>query len=412
VKGWTTGNELALLENGEDFFPRVFEAIREAREEVVLETFIWSEDEVGRELLDVLTEAAARGVQIRATVDGYGSPGFSSDFMERCAGAGIRLDSFDPRPTLLRIRTNVLCRLHRKIVIVDRRRAFVGGINFGDVHLRRFGSESKQDYAVEVAGPIVDQIHDFCSYGREVPGWRRWRYWLRRFPREMKHPAENAQVLFAIRDNDDHPTDIETMYRLGIRNAKRRIVLANAYFFPGYRFIRDLARAAERGVDVCLIMQGSPDRPVLVGAASIVFEDLLAAGVKIFLYTERPLHAKVAVIDDHWATVGSSNLDPVSLGLNLEANLFILDTDFNAALGGSLERLIDRRCERLAVNGKPRRSVWRRVLLTIAYHLTRRMASWGRRVRFRAQHLRPMPSNLETAPQGAREPLKTVETDR
>jgi cardiolipin synthase len=186
------------------------------------------------------------------------------------------------------------------------------------------------------------------------------------------------------------------MYRIGIRNAKRRIILANAFFFPGYRFIRELVRAAKRGVDVRLIMQGSPDRPVILGAASIVYDDLLAAGVKVFLYTERPLHAKVAIIDEHWATVGSSNLDPISLGLNLEANLFILDTAFNAALAGSLERLIERQCERLAVSSEPSRSAWRRVLLTIAYHLTRRMASWGRRVRFRTQHLRPLSGAYDT----------------
>lgn len=388
---WTKDNTLTLLENGEAFFPRVFDAIRGARDEVVLETFIWAEDDVGRELLEALAAAARRGVSVRITVDGYGSPGFSAEFLERCAENGIRIDSFDPRPTLFRIRTNVLCRLHRKIVIVDRGVAFVGGINFSDEHLRSFGAESKQDYAVEAEGPIVEHIHAYCSRGRDVPGQLRWRYWLRRFPREMMHPAEDAQALFSIRDNDSHPTDIETLYRVGIRNARQRIVLANAYFFPGYRFIRDLANAAERGVDVRLVMQGSPDRPVAVGAAAIVYEDLLAAGVRIFRYTERPLHAKVAVIDDHWATVGSSNLDPISLGFNLEANLFALDAALNAALSDSLERLIETSCQEVRADRALRRSFWRRLTLAAVYHLTRRMASWGRRVRFREQHVRRLP---------------------
>jgi cardiolipin synthase len=390
MRGWTTSNELELLENGEEFFPRAFEAIRMAREEVLVETFIWSEDGVGHELMQALVAAAARGVRVRATVDGYGCPGFSSEFLTRLTAAGVQIYAFDPGPTMFHIRTNLLCRLHRKIVIVDGRLAFVGGINFSDVHLRSFGRESTQDYAVEVRGPIVEQIRDYCSSGADVPGVprQRWRYWLRRLPREMRRPSGDGQVLFVIRDNDGHPTDIETMYRLGIRSAKRRIILANAYFFPGYWFIRELSRAGRRGVDVQLIMQGKPDRPVPVAVGSIVYEHLVAAGVKIFQYTERPLHAKVAIIDDHWATVGSSNLDPVSLGLNLEANLFILDGRFNAALRQSLERLIENSCQQLTLDDPSRMSMWRRLLVTIAYHLTRRMTSWGRRMR--TQRLRLM----------------------
>jgi cardiolipin synthase len=342
MQGWTSGNRLRLLENGEEFFPRVLRAIGEAEQEILLETFIWSEDGIGRELLQALVDAAARGVRVRATVDGYGSPGFSEEFL---------------------------------------------------VHLRSFGEQSKQDYAVEAEGPVVRQVYDCCRFTPDAPARikrRRWRYWLRRFPREMSHPTENAQAIFAVRDNDGHPTDIETMYRIGIRHAKRRIILASAYFFPGYRFIRELRRAARRGAEVCLIMQGKPDRPVAVTAGSIVYEDLMAAGVKIYLYMERPLHAKVAVIDDQWATVGSSNLDPISLGLNLEGNLFILDRDLNESLRNSLERLIEHSCEQLSSGGAQTRVWWRRLILTAAYHFTRRMSSWGRKVRYSQQAVRPM----------------------
>lgn len=388
---WTSGNRLRLLENGEEFFPRVLEVIEEAREEILLETFIWSEDETGHALLEALIAAAERGVKIQATVDGYGCPGFSKEFLGRFEDAGIVIRSFDPKPTLFRIRMNVLCRLHRKIVVVDRRIAFVGGINFGDVHLRSFGEESKQDYAVEVEGPAVETIHRYCRLWSADRAGRhgRWRYWLRRMPPRMLKPSPDAQVLFAIRDNDGHPTDIETLYRVAIRHAQRRIVIANAYFFPGYRFIRELGRAASRGVDVQLIMQGNPDRPLTVGAASIVYEDLLAAGVKIYRFTERPLHAKVAVFDDEWATVGSSNLDPISLGLNLEANLFIRDEPFTRALSASLDRLVAQSCEIVEPDDMPVKSAWRRLLLTLAYHLTRRMSSWGRRMNY-AQRLEPM----------------------
>jgi cardiolipin synthase len=396
MSGWTSGNRLRLLENGEEFFPRVFEAIWSARTEVVLETFLWFEDGVGRQLHEVLVEAAARGVRVRVTVDGYGSPRFSPGFLEQLTDAGVRIHSFDPRPTFFRIRTNILCRLHRKIIVIDRELAFVGGINFSEDHLRSFGARSKQDYAVEVAGPVVRDIHAFCAFGKDVHAgsWRRrWRYWLRRFPPEMKNPDEGAQVLFAIRDNDEHPTDIETMYRVGIRNAKKSIVIVNAYFFPGWRFIRDLRSAAERGVDVLLVMQGKPDRPLSVGAASILYNDLLSMGIRIVRYTERPLHGKVAVIDQRWSTVGSSNLDPLSLGLNLEANLFILDREFNAALRKSIDSLVNRSCEEVSADGIPRKSLARRLLLTFGYHVTRRMPTWWQHFPRHEQRVLPMQSS-------------------
>jgi cardiolipin synthase len=396
MSGWTRGNRLRLLENGEEFFPRVFEAIRSARTEVVLETFLWFEDDVGRQLQQALVEVAARGVKVRVTVDGYGSPGFSPGFLKQLTDAGVRIHSFDPRPTFFRIRINILRRLHRKIVVIDRELAFVGGINFSEDHLRSFGARSKQDYAVEVAGPVVRDIHAFCAFGNDVHAgsWRRrWRYWLRRFPPEMKNPDEGAQVLFAIRDNDEHPTDIETMYRVGIRNARQSIVIVNAYFFPGRRFVRDLRSAAERGVDVLLVMQGKPDRPLSVGAASILYNDLLSMGIRIVRYTERPLHGKVAVIDRRWSTVGSSNLDPLSLGLNLEANLFILDREFNAALRTSIDSLVSRSCEEVSAAGMPRKSLARRLLLTFGYHVTRRMPTWRRHFPRHEQRVLPMQSS-------------------
>jgi cardiolipin synthase len=393
MSGWTKGNGLRLLENGEEFFPRVFEAIKAARNEVVLETFLWFEDAIGDQLRDALVEVAGRGVRVQVLVDGYGAPKFSRDFLRRLTDAGVCIRSFDPQPTFLRIRTNILCRMHRKIVVIDGETAFVGGINFSEDHMRSFGAQSKQDYAVEVSGPVVKDIHQYCRFGHDVhsDSWRRrWRYWLRRFPREMMNPQESAQVLFAIRDNEQHPTDIETMYRVAIRNARDSIIIANAYFFPGYRFIRDLRRAVERGVDVVLILQGKPDRPVSVGAAAILFNDLLSMGVRIARYTERPMHSKVAVIDDRWATVGSSNLDPLSLGLNLEANLFILDPQFNAALRQNLEDLISRSGEELSVDGVPRKSALRRLVLTFGYHVTRRMPTWWRHVPYHEQRVLPL----------------------
>ena len=366
-------------------------AIANARSEVLVQTFIWQEDRIGTEFAACLIAAASRGVSVQATVDGYGTPEFSKDFLSALQDSGVRIRVFDPQSTLFRIRTNFFCRLHQKIVVIDGSTGFVGGINICDDHLRDYGKGSKQDYALEVSGPVVSQIREYVyrhGQSRNGPWWRNWRYWLRLFPRELKDPGASAQVLFATRDNSQHPTDIETLYRIAIRNATREIVIANAYFFPGYRFVRDLLNARRRGVRVKLILQGNPDRPVSIGLASILYDDLASAGVEIYQYTERPLHAKVAVVDDNWATVGSSNLDPTSLGLNYEANLFVLDRAFNRNLHRKLSELIDYSCEKFSPRGY-RASRLRTLLTGIVYHLTRRMTTWGRRAVRRKQRAQP-----------------------
>ena len=160
---------MRLLENGEEFFARVAEAIDAARDEVLLETFILFEDKVGTDLQQRLVAAARRGVRVELTVDGYGSPGFSPAFIAAFADAGVRLRMFDPHRPLLGMRMHVFRRLHRKLLLVDRERAFVGGINFSADHLADFGPTAKQDYSIEVEGPVVSASTD----ARSVPHARK-----------------------------------------------------------------------------------------------------------------------------------------------------------------------------------------------------------------------------------------------
>ncbi len=380
---WIAGNDIRLLENGEEFFPRVFACIANARQEVVLETFILFEDVVGVQLHEALLAAARRGVQVDVTIDGFGSSDLSEQFIGTLAEAGVRLHVFDPGTRLLGRRLNVLRRMHRKIVVVDGTVAFVGGINYSADHLADFGPTAKQDYAVEITGPLVAEIQRFTHAAlaqgqryQRVRHWWRWRRQLRTRPDELPQ-AGSAAAMLVVRDNGDHTSDIERHYRIAIRAARERIVIANAYFFPGYLFMKELRRAARRGVDVRLILQGRPDMPIVKTAATMLYHHLLAAGVRIYEYTQRPLHGKVALMDDEWATVGSSNLDPMSLALNLEANVIIRDRRFNQHLWERLEHLMQHSChqiEREAV-GKPRG--WQLVRSFLAYHFTRRYPEWA-----------------------------------
>ena len=391
---WISGNRFRLLENGEDFFPRVFECIAAARHEVMLETFIVFEDKVGLALHAALLQAASRGVQIDMTVDGYGSPDLSANFISALTQAGVRVHVFDPGPTLWGWRTNLFRRMHRKLVVVDAERAFVGGINYSADHLADFGPAAKQDYAVEVEGPLVAEIHQFMhkalAAGQRNAGADPGRAsglrqrlsagaraltspWRGRVP----GPAGEAAGLFVTRDNRKHTNDIERHYRVAIRAARSRIFIANAYFFPGYRLLREMRRAARRGVDVRLILQGQPDMPIVKIAASLLYRHLLDAGVHIYEYCERPLHGKVAVSDDEWATVGSSNLDPLSLSLNLEANVVIRDRGFTRHLAERLEHLMQHSCTQIQPGDLPQASWWDTVRSFFVFHLLRRYPAWA-----------------------------------
>jgi cardiolipin synthase A/B len=370
---WIGGNDARLLENGEEFFPAVFDAIRAARYEVILETFILFEDKVGLELHAVLLEAAGRGVRIDMLVDGFGSCDLSPGFLDPLTEAGVRIRTFDPGSRWFGVRVNVLRRMHRKIVVVDGIRAFVGGINYSADHLADFGPQAKQDYAVELTGPVVDEIHRFAvadaaGLSRPAPP-----------PRFDRRAAGTGAIdaLFVTRDNHRHRNDIERHYRIAIRSARRRVLIANAYFFPGYRLLREMRRAARRGVDVRLILQGEPDMAIVKTAATLLYEHLQRDGVRIHEYCARPLHGKVAVVDDDWSTVGSSNLDPLSLSLNLEANVVLRGREFAQRLAERLGRLIEHECSEIAPSPVRGWGLWQRLRSAVVFHVLRRFPSWA-----------------------------------
>lgn len=411
---WIPGNRFHILENGEEFYPRVFECISQARREVVIETFILFEDKVGRQLHEVLVAAAQRGVQIDLTIDGWGSPDLSNDFVGSLIAAGVRVHRFDPGPRSVRFRIfKVLRRMHRKIVVIDGQLAFVGGINYSADHLADYGPEAKQDYAVEIHGPLVADIHRF-THGSLANGlrhqrarrWWRWRKKVRATPEQLPR-AGSSTAMLVVRDNVEHKDDIERHYRRAIRSARERVVIANAYFFPGYRLVRELRLAARRGVDVRLILQGQPDMAIVKTAASTLYHHLLKAGVRVFEYCERPLHGKVALVDHEWSTVGSSNLDPLSLALNLEANVIIRDTEFNHELHARLDRLMQRSCREISQESLGKVRAFDLVRSYIAFHVMRKFARWAD---WLPRHAPRLQSELEEMGAAVTEPVPAKET--
>lgn len=328
----THGNTVSVLRDGDEFFPTLLKQIRAAKYEVIIETFILAEDRVGVDLRKALIAAAQRGVFVAVTVDSWGSFYLKEPYIKELTEANVVFQIYDPQPSMLSFRPKIFRRLHRKLAVIDGAIAHVGGINLCEEHLISIGAMGKRDYSVELTGPVVDHVRELCvSYLQEPPP---------ALPDNISTEASSAalkqfsgcDVAFLHRDNLVNKRDIESAYVLGIKSAEKRIVLANAYFFPSIRLLRALRNADQRGVDVKIIIQGNPDIPFALPAARCLYRYLASANIQIYEYTERPLHGKVAIIDDQWSTVGSSNLDPWSLAMNLEANVFIKSREVNQAL--------------------------------------------------------------------------------
>lgn len=341
------GNHLSLLENGAGFFPALLAAIAAARREIHIETYLFAMDAVGHQIADALIDAAGRGVQVRVLADGIGSRDFTPELQERMAAAGISLLFYRPEISPFRLKRHRLRRMHRKIAVFDACVAFIGGINLIDDRTGQAGIEVRYDYAVRVEGPV---LKDICKAVDRLWLQVRWSR-LRRRPvqksamRPCAAAAGDQQVEFIERETLRHRRDIEEAYLDAIRSARDEVLIANAYFLPGRQFRRALTDAAMRGVKVVLVLQGRTDHRLLRWAARALYGHLLRHGVRIYEYQACEMHAKVAVIDRDWATIGSSNIDPFSLMLAREANLIIRDREFNDGLRNSLLQAIEQGAE-------------------------------------------------------------------
>ena len=336
------GNRVTLLNSGSEYFPALLAEIEAAQLEIYLESYIFANDEVGHAVASALCRAAARGVQVNVTVDGFGGRNFSADFMARLTEAGVRAMIYRPEIGRFRIRRHRLRRLHRKLVVIDGHVAFVGGINIIDDDNAPADMRPRYDYAVRLEGPALRQVHHAARRMWEIVSWVNFKHRFRfaapapSFCEEAGHQA----AAFFIRDNIRHRHDILNAYLAAIDSAQREILIANAYFLPGVRFGRALQAAARRGVKITVLLQGKTDHPLLRFAAQALYAAALENRIRVFEYEKSFMHAKVAVVDGYWATVGSSNIDPFSLLIAKEANLVVRDAGFADELRVSINDAI------------------------------------------------------------------------
>lgn len=351
------GNRLTLLENGAEYFPALIAAMDAARHEIHLETYIFTDDTAGREVADALMRAARRGVVTRLLLDGFGSRDLSAGLLAQMRGAGVEAQFYRPERGLMRLRRHRLRRMHRKLAVVDARIGFVGGINVVDDHTGRNLAAPREDFAVEVRGPLVADIHAAARRLWRLLEWSRMG--LRRgedaWLRADTQVVGTQRAEFLTRDTLHRRRSIERAYLKAIGHAREEILIANAYFLPGRRFRRALAQAARRGVRVVLVVQGHTDHLLYQAASRALYRFFLENGMEVHEYHTSELHAKAAVVDGHWATVGSSNIDPFSLLLAREANLVSHDADFARVLRDRIQRARDRGAHRI------HRQAWREI---------------------------------------------------
>ena len=365
------GNALRLLTNGRAYFPALQEAIDAARSEIYLQTYIFADDDTGRRIAAALVRAAGRGVSVHVLVDGFGSKGMFEQTRALLAAANVDVLIFGPKTSPLTLRRNRLRRLHRKLVVVDAQLAFVGGINIiDDMHTPRH-TPPRYDYAVRIEGPLVAHVLEQCERLWRRVAWASLKRSAQRHPAAALAGCGTQQAVLVVRDNFRHRSDIEDAYLEAIRGAHKEVIIANAYFFPGARFRHALRAAAARGVRVVLLLQGRIEYVLLHYASRALYGSLLDAGVEIYEYHKSFLHAKVAVIDRRWATVGSSNIDPFSLMLAREANVVVDDLDFSRELRRSLLDHMKSGAKVVAKRTWRRQPLWRRALIWSAYGCTR-----------------------------------------
>jgi cardiolipin synthase len=394
------GHQVKLLQGGAEFFPELIRAIDAARSHIQLETYIFNFFGDGAQVASALERAGSRGLRVWVVVDGVGTPKLSEDWRIRFDRAGVEWRVYSPLGTLGLLIPNRWRRLHRKLCVIDGQLAFCGGINIlDDLHDPQHGAlpYPRLDFAVCATGALVQEVQEASTQL-----W--WRMQAVRHVQQQNFPEafssfraaglhfswlHDANLLDAngwiaragllLRDNVLHRGQIEKAYLKAIGMARYEIVIANAYFLPGRKLRQALVHAAKRGVRVRLLLQGRYEYFMQYHAARPVYRQMLEAGVQIYEYHQSFLHAKVAVIDAQherpWATVGSSNLDPLSLLLAREANVVVADGHFAKVLHEALTRAIASGSDQIMPETLLKRAPFQRAMDWVAFGLMR-LAIW------------------------------------
>ena len=386
-------HQIQLLQGTQEFFPALIAEMDAALSDIQFETYIFDCTGAGADVAEALIRAAQRGVRVHLALDGVGTGRLPEPWHARMTQAGVHVQVYSPLGPLGLLLPMRWRRLHRKLCVVDGCVLFCGGINvLDDYHDSNHGALTapRFDFAVRAEGSLVQQASETMEQlwwrMRAVRDVRHRRLSLvladlraasaaRLAARRAESRTQGMRAALVLRDNVRNRARIERAYLRAIARARQEIIIANAYFVPGRKLRRALVLAARRGVRVQLLLQGRYEYFMQYHAARPVYGALLAAGVEIHEYEPSFLHAKVAVIDARssraWATVGSSNLDPLSLLLAREANVIVRDAAFAQDLRDRLRHAMADAGRRLDPQRYAQRPWRERALDRIAFGLMR-----------------------------------------
>jgi cardiolipin synthase len=376
---FVNNNQIKLLRNGAEYFPALEAAIESASDEIYIETYIYQADIVGMSIGHALIRAAQRGVIVNVLLDGFGSKDLPKSYVKTLTQAGVQVIFYRPKISPWSLKKKRLRRQHRKVVVIDSKVGFVGGINIiDDYDVPMNGPNNvppRIDYAVRIEGGLLPlmtaSVHKL---------WRRmaWMHLLKVRTHTIKSdtdsihqpPTTGIKAAFILRDNVLHRSDIEDAYLAAINHAKSEIIIANAYFVPGRKFRKALLDAAKRGVVVKLLLQGRMEY-FLMFATHAFYSEFLRHGIEIYEYNKSFMHSKVAVIDSDWSTVGSSNIDPFSLLLAREANVIVKNAIFSTELRNDIVASIEQGATQVSPKAWAKGNIIKRTASWITYGIVR-----------------------------------------
>jgi cardiolipin synthase len=330
---FSSATRTQLLWKGKESFDSIFDAVREAERSICLQFYIFRNDETGIGLSELLRQKSGEGVKVYLLYDHFGSFGTPRSFWKEMRQAGVHIRASHPFKWTAPF--HYVHRDHRKLIVIDSKKAFTGGLNianeYSGFHLRR-RSRGWRDTGIMVEGPVVKELLD--TFKRSWTTWGGKRIFLKQTGEErtVKEPHADIPALPIFVYSRKGRKRMRSLLRYSVENAKKEILLTTAYFTPSRRMIAVLERAVKRGAKVSLLVPGKSDIPAASYAGRAFFTRLLKSGVDIYTYRGEMLHAKTYLFDQRWSVVGSTNLDYQSLMYNDEGNIGILDSPFAASL--------------------------------------------------------------------------------
>jgi cardiolipin synthase len=349
------GHSVELLQSGENYFAACERVIDEAKLYIHFQTYIVDDDETGRRIVDALIRAAERGVRIYFLLDAYGGSSFSKELAKKVEDSGILFRRFSPG--LVTKGFQLSLRLHHKVLLVDGATAIIGGMNIADRYHGKGEIKAWLDFAILLKGPecghvlfILKRLWNKTFISRK----ERSRETIHNFI----HCEENVKLKVTQNNWSRNKIEILRSYRSAIRHAQTHMIIFGSYFLPGRNERRLLKSASRRGVDITIVLSAESDAPVFTRATNFLYDFILRNNITIYEYLPSNLHAKVAIVDGRWSTIGSYNMNHLSDYGSVEMNVDILDHKFTAQFEKMLRNIIKKDCRQVTFEEYTKRKTW------------------------------------------------------